>query len=412
MFRKELTLKDKEIYRYMLMMIVFGFVIFVCCYQNIVRSYNSTMLALSYEYGFTSRALLGTIYHVLDAILPVDMMNYSMTLLFAQICTGVFFLFLYLFAFLCLKNCKEEYLKPCEYLIMFFMIYTISTFSAGYNFFRVDLFMIIVGMLCALILVYGKAEWLIIPLSAIGVMFHQGYVFMYFNIALVMLAYKFLSADKKGKWKYGTIFILSFLIGSALFLWFEFFSRSNGAAVYDEIKREAYLLSYNGYHITLLQHEVLGVDLSQAEAELHKINIVQLPIFTLFCMPYLVIFGKFFSGLIKSVKTKVEKFKYIIVAIGSFTMLPDFILKIDYGRWVLAVMVYYIVVILALVMLHDKNVEVQLSNVYSWISKKSWGFLLVLIPIFLVPLWDIDINGILQDFGNRLDSWFFHWYNF
>lgn len=412
MFRKELTSKDKEIYRYMLMMIMFGLVVFVCCYQNIVRSYNSTMLALSYEYGFTSRALLGTIYHVLDAILPIDMMNYSMTLLFAQICTGLFFLFLYLFAFLCLKNCKEEYLKPCEYLIMFFMIYNIATFSAGYNFFRVDLFMIIVGMICALILFYGKAEWLVIPLSAIGVMFHQGYVFMYFNIALVILAYKFLSADRKGKWKYGIIFVLSFVIGSALFLWFELFSRSNGADFYEQIKREAYLLSFNGYHITLLKHEVLGIDLSASEADLHMINLVQLPIFTVLCMPYLVMFWKFFSGLIKSVNTKLEKFKYLIVAIGSFTMLPDFLLKIDYGRWVLAVMVYYIVVILVLAMMHDKNVENQLANVYGWISKKPWAFLLVLIPVFFVPLWDIDINGLLQDFGLRVDGWFLHLYKF
>lgn len=412
MMKKEITAREKEIFRYMLMMIMFGLVIFVCCYKNIVRSYNSTMLALSYEYGFTSRALLGTIYHVIDAILPIDMINYSMTLLFAQICTALFFLFLYLFIFLCLKKCREVSVKPCEYLFMFFMVYTVSTFSAGYNFFRVDLFMIVVGMVCALILVYGKAEWLVVPLSAIGVMFHQGFVFMYFNIALVILAYKFLSADRKGKWKYGTIFVLSFLIGSILFLWFEFFSRSNGAAVYEDIKNEAYLLSYNGYHITLLQHEVLGIDLAEAEAELHKINIVQLPIFTLFCMPYLVIFGKFFSRLIKGVKTKIDKFKYIIVAIGSLTMLPDFILKIDYGRWVLAVMIYYVVVILALAMMHDENVEKQLHDVYEWISKKPWAFLLVLLPIFLLPLWDIDINGLLQHFGNKINDWFLDYYHF
>ena len=77
--------------------------------------------------------------------------------------------------------------------------------------------MVVVSIVCALLLAEGKCEWLVVPLSAIGVMFHQGYVFMFFNIPLVLLAYKFLNSDKKGKVKYGTIFTLSFLLGSCVF---------------------------------------------------------------------------------------------------------------------------------------------------------------------------------------------------
>lgn len=402
-----ISVKQKEINKFMLMILVFGFATFLCCYQHIVRLYNSTMLALSYEYGFTSRSLIGTIYHLVDKILPVDMIDYSMAMRFAQVTTALFFAFLYIFIYLCLKRCKEEYLKPCEYLIVFFILISISTFSAGYNFFRVDLFLVIVCLLSALLIVYEKAEWMVIPLSAIGVMFHQGFVFMFFNVALVLLAYKFLISDKKGKWKYGTIFSLSFLLGSALFLWFEFFSRSNGELFFEQIVTEAQKLSHNGeYHVTLLDHEVLGIDLTGVEADLRIINIVQFPIFFILFLPYTIFTVQFFKGLLKRTESFVDSLKYWIVIIGAGTMLPNFILKLDYGRWIFAVMVYYLVVILALVMMHDKNVEEQVLYSYNSIKSKPWAVLFVMYPIFFVPLWDVDINGFMEEFGPQIYSMF------
>ena len=402
--------RNLEIVKFMIMLTVFSFAVFITNYQYVIRSYNSTMLALSYKYGFTSRALLGTIYHLVNRILPIDMIDYTMAMRFAQVVTALFFLFLLAFAYMCLKSCEEKYLKPCEYLILFFMLFAVSMFSGGYNFFRVDLFMVAVSMICALLIACGKAEWLVVPLSAVGVMFHQGYVFMFLNVALVLLAYKFLSTDKKVK--YGVLFFLAFTISSALFLWFELFSRSDGALYYDTIVDEAKQFSENGYHMTLLMHEVLGIDLGAAEESLRKINIVQFPIFTLLFSPYIMIAAKFFYRLIKNAETKVEKWKYVIVLIGAGTMLPDFILKLDYGRWMFAVMTYYSVVILALCMMKDKNVGEEAAYSFQCVSSRPWMFLLLLIPILFIPFWDVDINGFVQHVGTWLDSHFLNWYEF
>lgn len=404
MFKGNMTSKQKEIYRFMIMMIFVGFAVFITSYYNLVRSYNSTMLALSYDYGFTSRALLGWMYHLLDKILPVDMINYSMVLLFACVVTVLFFFLLYIFAFLCLKRCDEKYIKPCEYLILFMMIFTISTYSSGYNFFRVDIFMIAVSMIGAILIVYEKAEWLAIVLSALGVMFHQGYVFMYFNIILILLFYKFLVANNKNKRiKYLVIFTLSFCVGAALFLYFEFFSRSNGYAIYDQILAEARLLSNGGaYHTGLLEHEVLGIDLGDSEAEFKETNRKQMLVGVLLFLPYLSIFKNFFRDLIKTAKTNLDKFKYVVVLIGSLTMLPDFLLKVDYGRWYMAVILYYLVVILALVMMKDEHICNQLNNTFSWIASKPWSFLLVIYPILLIPLCDVDISAIVQRIATEI----------
>lgn len=87
--------------------------------------------------------------------------------------------------------------------------------------------MIAVSLAGVLCLVRERFTWLVIPLSALGVMFHQGYVFMYFNLILVLLWYRVCSLWGRNKKKaryYLLLLVLAFLIGSALFLYFEFFS--------------------------------------------------------------------------------------------------------------------------------------------------------------------------------------------
>ena len=70
-----------------------------------VRSYNTTMLALSYEYGFTSRSLLGTLYHLLDAVLPLDLIDYRAVVATAYVATILFVLFVEYFLYRCLRCC-------------------------------------------------------------------------------------------------------------------------------------------------------------------------------------------------------------------------------------------------------------------------------------------------------------------
>lgn len=409
---KNISSKQLEVKKFITMLCVIVTATFVICYQDIVRSYNSTLIALSYKYGFTSRSLLGTIYHFFDEILPINMIQYDMVLLFAQICTILFFVFVIIFCYLCIKNCNEESIKPCEYLMLFLTVFLVSTFSAGYNFFRVDIFMIWISLTAVLLIVFGKAEWLVVPLSLIGVMFHQGYVFMYFNVILILFICKFFDAkEDKGRWKYGVLFAGSFLIASVAFLWFEFFSRSNGHLYYETIIEEARNLANEGlYHSTLLKHEVLGIDLSESEQRFRKVNFVQLPLFTMLLAPYVVVAFRFFKNLIKKAENVWQRCKYIFVAIGSLTLLPNFILKIDYGRWVMSAMFYYVVVIIGLLVMKDEHVEREVLRAYEGLKQKPWVFVFVLYTVFFMPLCDVDINTFMQTFADQIDEWFLHIY--
>ena len=406
--------KQREIRNFMIMLSVVNLALFVVTCRGMVRSYNTTMLALSYEYGFTSRSLLGTLYHLLDAVLPLALIDYGAVVATAYTATILFILFVEYFLYRCLRRCEGEMVKYGEYLALILSLCLVSTFSFPYNFFRVDIFMILVSLLGVLCLVKERAQWLAVPLSALGVMFHQGYVFMYFNLILVLLFYRALSWWKEDRGKarrYGLLFILSFLTGSVLFLWFEFFSRSNGAAFFDTIKAEAEKLSYEGiYHSTLLYHEVLGIDLASTEEEFSRVNAVQILMWGIVCLPMLVFAARFFAGLVKKAKGALEKWKYLAVALGAATILPDFLLKIDYGRWMAAVAVYYLAIVLALLAMGDSIVEAQVKESGERLIRRPGIALWIMVILLLLPFLDVNIDPFFRHLGSIVNKNFLHWY--
>lgn len=406
--------KQREIRKFMIMLSVVNLALFAVTCRGMVRSYNTTMLALSYEYGFTSRSLLGTLYHLLDAVLPLDLIDYRAVVATAYVATILFVLFVEYFLYRCLRCCEGEMVKYGEYLALILSLCLVSTFSFPYNFFRVDIFMILVSLLGVLCLVKERAQWLVVPLSALGVMFHQGYVFMYFNLILVLLFYRALSwwkEDRRKARRYGLLFALSFLVGSVLFLWFEFFSRSNGAAFFDTIKSEAEKLSYDGiYHSTLLYHEVLGIDLASTEEEFSRVNAVQILMCGIVCLPMLVFGVRFFAGLIKKAKGASEKWKYLAVALGAATILPDFLLKIDYGRWMAAVVVYYVGIVLALLAMKDPVMEAQVRESGESLIRRPGIALWLMIVLLLLPFLDVNIDPFFRHLGSIVNKNFLHWY--
>lgn len=406
--------KQREIRKFMIMLSVVNLALFAVTCRGMVRSYNTTMLALSYEYGFTSRSLLGTLYHLLDAVLPLDLIDYRAVVATAYVATILFVLFVEYFLYRCLRCCEGEMVKYGEYLALILSLCLVSTFSFPYNFFRVDIFMILVSLLGVLCLVKERAQWLVVPLSALGVMFHQGYVFMYFNLILVLLFYRALSwwkEDRRKARRYGLLFALSFLVGSVLFLWFEFFSRSNGAAFFDTIKSEAEKLSYDGiYHSTLLYHEVLGIDLASTEEEFSRVNAVQILMCGIVCLPMLVFGVRFFAGLIKKAKGASEKWKYLAVVLGAATILPDFLLKIDYGRWMAAVVVYYVGIVLALLTMKDPIMETQVRESGERLIQRPGIALWIMVVILLLPFLDVNIDPFFRHLGSIVNKNFLHWY--
>ena len=390
MEKKKLTKNDSI---FLLALAVICGVMVMYYFDHQMSEYNTTLYALSYKYGFLSRGIVGTVWQWLDGILPFDLMNYysiyNTNLLITALFYGVFFVF---YAII-LKVVPQSQNRNAKYLILFLSIFTFPMFVTRQNMGRIDIYLIMITLFCIWLLIYGKAEWLIVPLCAFAMLIHQGFVFTNVNIILVLLLYKALAGEQKKK--YGGLFCVTFLVVSAMFLYFEFCSHNLGQDVYDELVAVSKQLSPNGnYYEMLLKHEILGQDVYEDESFWHLQNRIELPMFLVLFLPYLILAYRFFRDLFSGLDKK-QNITYFLVVAGAGTLLPEWLLKVDFGRYVYATVFYYIVIILALMCMQDAKICDAVDKTKCRLKEKSvFSILLLVYPVLFMPLYDTEISRL------------------
>lgn len=405
-------MKEKRISSFAMVWMFFAFFLAAVYFDYKVNKINATMMAFSYKYGFVSRGLIGSIFQFIDAIVPFDMLQYDGVMGFTTVITVIYFLILFAFFMICLYKCNLSISEEIKYIILFFTIWAMPMFVTNYNFGRLDIYCVMLSLLGAIMLICEKAEWLVVVFSGLSVMIHQGNVFMFLNIILILLLYKALSNEGKKRRKYLILLGASFGVASGLFIYFEFFSHMSGEDIYNEVVGLATLLCKNGkYHKDVIDHEILGVDLADRELKYRLMNLVQFPIFIVLMIPYIVLAVKLFRNIIRNAQNKLDKLKYFFVSIGACTIIPDLLLKCDYGRWMFAIICYYAVIILALIAMKDKLVETEVKNLMTNVEQKIPGAIILLVyPIVLQPLSDVSICSVTSDLANMLNDAFLHWW--
>ncbi len=384
--------------------IIFGFLwailavgLFLTWYAHWCKTYNTSLLAISYKYGFTSRGLIGTIYQTLGSFLGVDIWTYGAAKNFYLLCTAIFFGLFAAVMVIALRKTGQSEKKIMQYLILLLTIFTVPTFACEFNFGRIDIFMLASSLAAILLLLIEKAEWLVIPLSACGVMFHQGYVFMFYNIVLVILFVKIIDSDKNKKRKYIIIMVLSILICCALFIWFQIIFRGGAQEYFDEILENAKLVGRNGKaHTDLIRAEIRGIDLTEEERKYRHCNVEEIIAWIVLMCPYIFIVARTFISLIKKQKMFWHKMKYLALGIGSLTMLPDFLFKVDFGRWTYAVVCYYMLVFIVMIALRDKDFIEEVHRDVSTVRGKVFTPFLFAYPMLFVPFNDIVISELVD----------------
>lgn len=389
---------------------VIEILLFLRDYGGYVNSYNSSIFALSYKYGFISRGLSGTIFRLVNKVLPFDIMSYNGVLRYSQVVTALFMILVWLFCFYIIYKSNENNYRHIQIVSVLLVVFSIPFFSNSFNFGRVDIYLVATAVLCVLILLWRKMEWLIVPLSCFAVMFHQAYVFMFFNVTLVILIYRFIESDKKGRVKYLVLFVLSFVGASALFLYLNFFAHTTDISIYNNVVEDAVTLSKEdeGYHKALLQHEVLGIDPTTSEWEHHLKNFIEFPIFALIMLPYIILVVRVFVNTIKNASQKIDKFKYVVLAIGVLTILPNLILKVDYGRWMFSIIVYYILIFAFLIAAGDKQFTLALNGEINRIKAKPFVLIFYVLPLMVTPMWDVNICMVSAHLAGDLNSNLLH----
>lgn len=176
---------------------------------------------LSYKYGFISRGFVGSLLESIDFLSKGRL--YFICLLVE---ISVTLLYLY-FVHKVLK-----FLEGRKGVIVFvgICIFTLSPASIAYtyvinNFGRFDAILISIAILQSVILSYSswKTGIAACVLSAIGIMIHPVFVFLYSPVAEVILLYKvFFTGEKEERKKWILFFILNTLIIIVMFSIFHF----------------------------------------------------------------------------------------------------------------------------------------------------------------------------------------------
>ena len=100
---------------------------------------------------------------------------------------------------------------------------------------------------------------------------------------------------------------------------------------------------------------------------------------------------------------------FAAVALGAWTVLPEFVLKVDYGRYLYSIVFYYLAMILSLTALGDGQVKDALGDMEARLTKKMYApAILIVYPMILMPFLDVvisQINVVLCGFMPSLMEW-------
>ncbi len=219
--------------------------------------------------------------------------------------------------------------------------------------------------------------------------------FVFTNAApiLVLLFYRCCKGEGKDRKRYLILLLTFFLSISVCFLYFEFASHSSGREIYDEVVAEAKSLSQDGesYNPSILSHEILGEDVFLDEWELHLENYREFPAFLVLGLPYLLIFYFFAKRVIKG-ESGWKRLPYLAFLIGVITILPEMILKVDYGRYMCITFVYYIAMTMVFLTMEDAPVTRAIEGSKSYLRDHlPIPGMVILYSIFFTPMFDVVI---------------------
>ena len=387
--------KYKSNKMFLVVMAIFMCLMFYRYFIRQLSSFNVTLYAFNYSYGFMSRGLVGTLWRGIDAILPGNQMTYQALFTFSIILSIIYMIVLFAFFCMILNRTPQIDVHNMRYLIIFLSIFAVPIFATRANFGRIDLLLFIIVFICLMCIISEKAEWLCIPLVILAECIHQGFVFMNINIILVLFFYKAMKREGKERIKYLILFAATLIAASIFFLYFEFFSHVDGNNIYEEIVATAKSLSKSGtgYGTMLVKHEILGEGVWMDEFIFHLSNFVDAPIFLGLFLPYLIIGIVFLKKLLTGHREITDKLAYLAVVLGSLTVLPEMLLKVDFGRYVFAVFFYYIVIVMCLIVMGDEFVSDTLDEVKESVKARvPFAIFLLVYPMLFMPIYDVMVS--------------------
>lgn len=394
----------KNYIRFLPALAAFALVCFMRHFKFTMSTYNTTFLALNYDYGFIPRGLVGTLFQWTVDTWDKIGWDYIGAFNFSGFFTLVYFILLFLFYKICLVRCPEDSKRNLKHLLVFLSIFAFPMYTTSVNYGCLDLYLNIVLILCLILLVWGRMEWLIVPLGIVGMCINHDFLFTHAMLIGVLLIYKLLNQPEKGqKAKYAAILLLFLVSSLSLFSHFENYSYENPREIASEIKNSAKALSETekSYGKTYLKEEILDEDLkfSEERLEQNEDNLQDLPVFILLFSPYLITMLYLFLRMFTETGiTQTKRISYLLLLFGSVCILPMLMHNVYYGRYMFQLVFYYVALFIVLLALDDTTTGKHFEQVKTDVKKLTpMTFVWFLYPFLLTPFRAVAISASIHD---------------
>lgn len=346
--------------------------------SKLINGYVSLWYAIDYSYGFGSRLLIGSILRKLS---PGGFTEDSTAYAFVIIALMVLCVIIGLLLGMLFRKISKINSDVGFAAAILIILYLASPASPEYlwtdaNMGRLDTYLLINTIIIIFIslkitnkyLKYG----LFLVISALSILIHQIFFFLFFPVLLVIMICDFWKEGLENKKKYYIIVpIATAFVIFGVFCYMQF----NSGIYYDDLE-----LLYSD----LSASTSVYIDRAPLKAEYFwtirdhfvenmlpdtKDRIRFTPLTVLMLAPMWFIYTRIWNMVVKSCEDKVKKWKYILIRLTNIAYIPVFILMNDYGRWFSALFAVMLFDLLILLYKEDEKVVDAVSKCGAFFKK-------------------------------------------
>ena len=399
--------KDNFI-RFLPALAAFALVCFIRHFKFTMSTYNTTFLALNYDYGLIPRGFVGTIFKFFTENCSDIEWNYMGAFNFSGLFTLVYFVLLFVFYGLCLHRCPKEHKRNLKHLLILLSIFAFPVYTTSVSFGCLDLYLGIITLLCLILLVWGKLEWLVLPLVGIGMCINHDFIFTHAMLIGASLLYKAFTSAGLKRVTYILVLALGIFACTTMYSCFENYVYENPKEIVAELKPAAKALSETGrsYGKTYIKEEILGEDLSltQENIDQNEDNLQDFPVFIVLFSPYIIGTIYLFFRMLCDKKAKLnQQLAHLCILIGSTCIIPMLINNVYYGRYMYQLVFYYITGFIVMLALGDGIAGTQFEQVKASVKKLTpMTFVWFLYPFLLTPFRAVAISAQIHKLAEIL----------
>ncbi len=314
-----------------------------------IHDWCATPFLITYQFGFVSRGLIGSLLALAFPFLShkilyiVIVCSLVLLMIVSSVMTGKV-----------IRSADASIKTITIFLVLIFCTNpgAISFLFNHVNFGRFDIYLMIITACCCMLIVGNRYLFLIPVLTVLGVLIHQGFLFLFFPSILLLLLFNYTRSKSK---KIMSVTITTGIITTLTYLYIQLFGKIESLSLQElvyvvasrtDARVSKRMLEFE-YFLSLKQNFIQLV----LPAIWNKFyNLVIILILT---SPLIYFFFFLWRNTIEKASSRKMKFIYKAMAFSFLSTAPLFLLAIDWGRWLSAIITVQFILIFSLIYLRD-----------------------------------------------------------